>query len=87
MPESELGAVSYVKNTGKSVRRVFDHIGQRLFFVQRRTPVEMIGVPFWESVLFTQMDYFTVTFFTFDHWLNTFLPSSDVLLNAWRPAS
>ena len=46
MPESELGAVSYVKNTGKSVRRVFDHIGQRLFFVQRRTPVEMIGVPF-----------------------------------------
>ena len=46
MPESELGAVSYVKNTGKPVRRVFDHIGQRLFFVQRRTPVEMIWVPF-----------------------------------------
>ena len=30
---SEPEAVSYVKNTGKSVRRVFDHIGQRLFFV------------------------------------------------------
>ena len=45
MPESELRAVSYVKNTGKPARRVFDHIGQRLFFVQRRTPVEMLGVP------------------------------------------
>lgn len=32
MLESELGAVSYVKNTGKPARRVFDHIGQRLFF-------------------------------------------------------
>ena len=39
---ARIGTVSYVKNTGKPVRRVFDHIGQRLFFVQRRTSVEMI---------------------------------------------
>ena len=36
--------------------------------------------------LITQRDYLTVTFLAFDHWLNTFVPSSDVLLNAWRPA-
>ena len=30
--------------------------------------------------LITQMDYLTVTFFELDHLLNTFFPSSDVLL-------
>ena len=38
------------------------------------------------NLFFTQMDYFTFTFLTLDHWLNTFLLSSEVLLNAWRPA-
>ena len=36
--ETYQGIVSYVKNTGKSVRRVFDHIGQRLFFCTKKNP-------------------------------------------------
>ena len=35
---------------------------------------------FQESVLFTQMDYLTVTALLLDHLLNTLLPFSDVLL-------
>ena len=33
----------------------------------------------------TQMDYFTVIFLRLDHGLNTFLPFSEVLLNACIP--
>ena len=61
---ARIGTVSYVKNTGKPVRRVFDHIGQRLFFVQRRTSVEMIY--FDESLDSSGCDlgtYFTDPFF------------------------
>ena len=57
------------------------------YFPKRKTPAKMAGAFFFRNLyLITQMDYFTFTFLTFDHWLNTFFPSSEVLLNAWRPA-
>ena len=44
-------------------------------------------VPPAVGILFvTQMDYLTVTFFASDHGLNTFFPSTRLLLYAWSPA-
>ena len=38
-----------------------------------------------DGSIITQMDYFTLTISRLDHGLNTFLPFSEVLLNACIP--
>ena len=71
------------ENIGKPVQRVFDDIGQRLFFCVKKDPGRNDrSLLFRNLYLVTQMDYSTSTATLLDHLLNTFFPSSDVLLNA-----
>ena len=67
------------------IQRVFDYIGQRLFFrVKKDSGRNDRSLLFRNLYLVTQMDYFAfpteVASFLYPHLLNTFFPSLDVLL-------